>query len=189
MLLPYFPNDLHSILSETQDIDIQERMKILLQLFNAIQHLHINNIIHRDIKPENILMDEDMLPYLSDFEHAQFINLTSDEYYPVVGSPCYVAPEVTLFHPYDGKSADIYSLGVTSWAIIFETLPNDGDVTDIYPGDTGKIRDLLIKMVSQDPLARPSIFDARNVLVDEYKIVIAHSHPFYQDPLGRSSPA
>lgn len=43
------------------------------QLFEALQHVHRQDVVHRDIKPENILLDDALNIKLTDFGFASVL--------------------------------------------------------------------------------------------------------------------
>ncbi len=45
------------------------------EILSALEYLHENNIAHNDIKPENIVIFDNDIPTLIDFEHASRINI------------------------------------------------------------------------------------------------------------------
>ncbi len=68
-------------------------MVIVGQLVQALKHCHINNVLHRDLKPENVLLSPNGEVRLVDFGLADQL-LPNGRRYSVLGSPCYVAPEI-----------------------------------------------------------------------------------------------
>jgi len=81
---------------------------IFYKIFEGIKCCHENNICHRDLKLENILLDEKINPKICDFGFACKNGLKLEEY---LGTPMYKPPEINNQIPYDGKKADIFSLG------------------------------------------------------------------------------
>jgi len=81
---------------------------IFYKIFEGIKCCHENNICHRDLKLENILIDEKINPKICDFGFACKNGLKLEEY---LGTPMYKPPEINNQIPYDGKKADIFSLG------------------------------------------------------------------------------
>ena len=66
----------------------------------------------RDLKLENILMAADGTVKLSDFGLGSLQESGGDGMLRTVcGTPNYAAPEVLLQQPYDGSTADLWSLG------------------------------------------------------------------------------
>ena len=101
-----------------------EAWVIFEQLLEAIKQTHKYNIIHRDIKPENILFNNGKIK-LSDFGFCKKLKEHSDMADSMVGSPMYMAPECLTGNLYNTK-ADIYSLGILLYEMIFGYYPYDG---------------------------------------------------------------
>jgi serine/threonine protein kinase len=79
-------------------------------------------ISHRDLKPENILLDRNCVLKISDFGLASF--MTEDGLVVTsCGSPCYASPECISGEPYDGRTTDVWSVGVITYAMVTGALP------------------------------------------------------------------
>ena len=88
------------------------------------------NIIHRDIKPENILFHDGRIK-VSDFGFCKKLKEINDMAESMVGSPMYMAPECLVGDNYNTK-ADIYSLGVVLYEMLFGFYPYEGsDIPDL----------------------------------------------------------
>jgi serine/threonine protein kinase len=103
-------------------------IKILLDLCNGINALHLSGIIHRDIKPKNILISKDNILKVSDLGLGKFNNrdstiLTSSNVY--MGTQGYMPPE--FFKVGGTKNAtvesDIYQLGKTIYHVFTNSNP------------------------------------------------------------------
>lgn len=90
---------------------------IFHQIASAVAYCHSYGVAHRDLKPENILFDH--FPYIkvADFGLCGFIQ-ESKMMKTFCGSPCYCAPECLCRVQYDGRLADIWSMGVILYAMV-----------------------------------------------------------------------
>lgn len=86
------------------------------QIIYAIEYLHLHGICHRDLKPENILLDNAMRIKIADFGFARWVS--SELLTDPCGSIHYAAPEVISAKPYDGKAADVWSIGIILFALL-----------------------------------------------------------------------
>jgi len=76
----------------------------------ALEHLHSFNVVYRDLKPENVLIDSEGHVCLTDFGISKIID-ESTRTNSIVGTTCFMAPEVIKGEPYD-LAVDWWSFGV-----------------------------------------------------------------------------
>ncbi|KAK3710167.1 hypothetical protein QZH41_010564, partial [Actinostola sp. cb2023] len=94
------------------------------QLVEGVSHCHRRNIVHRDLKCENILIDDNNVIKISDFGFAtRSPSNRSKLLETFCGSYAYAAPEILQAQKYDGKFADVWSLGVILYAMLCGKLP------------------------------------------------------------------
>jgi serine/threonine protein kinase len=92
------------------------------QIASAIAYCHSLGIAHRDLKPENVLISKFPRIKVSDFGLCGFIS-AQDMMQTFCGSPCYCAPECLSRIQYDGRLADVWSLGVILFAMVTGSHP------------------------------------------------------------------
>lgn len=121
----------------TAALDIDIARGYLRQIVAGLSYLHNKHLAHLDIKPDNILLDAKMRCYLSDFGTSKFLVQPHESdrgtghaalLSGFRGTPAFAAPEVVAAVNYDPFSADIWSLGVTFYAMVFGKLPYAGDM-------------------------------------------------------------
>lgn len=93
------------------------------QIVNAVAYLHSENICHRDLKLENVVLDRNHIAKLIDFGLAFNCSPTNELAIGSVGSPAYMAPEQLSSIRYDGKKADIWSLGSILYYMLVRKYP------------------------------------------------------------------
>lgn len=104
------------------------------QIASAIRYLHSVNIVHRDLKCENILLSRHMNAKVSDFGFAKICDgpLRVGDTHTMLelsrtycGSIAYAAPEILQNLPYDPRVADVWSMGVILFIMLFAAMPYD----------------------------------------------------------------
>ena len=139
---PYFVMELVRGIRITEFCDenrlsTEERLRLFIQVCQAIQHAHQKGVIHRDIKPSNILVtlhDGVPVPKVIDFGIAKamptFSALTDrtlfTEFQSFLGTPAYMSPEQAEMNGLDiDTRSDIYSLGVLLYELLIGRTPFD----------------------------------------------------------------
>ncbi|KAJ4792255.1 Serine/threonine-protein kinase [Rhynchospora pubera] len=97
-------------------LDWGVRLKIIEEIARGILYIHQDaniNIIHRDLKAANILLDQNMVPKISDFGTARLFSgdhvVIATE--TIVGTWGYMSPEYAMGGKMSVKS-DVYSFGI-----------------------------------------------------------------------------
>jgi len=83
--------------------------------------MHKRKVVHRDLKLENILLDDDNNIKIADFGFANYKHVSKLKSYK--GTCTYMAPEIKEGKIYDGKAADVFSLGVIIFIIVLGIFP------------------------------------------------------------------
>ena len=114
-------------LKETKLTNVQ-KLELMLQLCEAVEVLHSCTppIIHRDLKPSNILITEDNVVKIIDFDASRQYKVeknTSDT--RLLGTLEYAAPE-QFGYTQTSERSDIYSLGV-----VFSELQTENNISFI----------------------------------------------------------
>jgi serine/threonine protein kinase len=139
---------------DDRGLDVEGRVRLFLQVIEAVAHAHANLIVHRDIKPSNVLVGEDGHVKLLDFGIAKLLEddsraggatlLTRDGGSAL--TPEYAAPEQLMNAPVT-TATDGYALGVLLYVLL----------TGQHPADhaRGSPADMMKAIVNIEP-RRPS---------------------------------
>lgn len=110
---------------ETRGIPIEERLRLFLQVLDAVEHAHHLLVVHRDLKPANILVTEDGRVKLLDFGIAKLLAPDEeDEPEPLatrtsmrILTPGYAAPEQAAGEPITAAT-DVFALGLVLYELL-----------------------------------------------------------------------
>lgn len=114
-----------------------EALYFFRQLVSAVNFCHKHRVMHRDLKLDNALLDSSDPPLikLCDFGFAKSWEKNGNaNTQSIIGTPVYMAPEIlasgidhsqTNIGTYDGKSADIWSMGILLFAMLMGGFPFD----------------------------------------------------------------
>jgi serine/threonine-protein kinase len=123
---------------DERTLGIEARLRLFLDVLEAVAHAHANLIVHRDIKPANVLVSVDGQVKLLDFGIARLADGDAEWGAPLVRTgtltrengaaltPHYAAPE-QLAHGQVTTATDIYALGV----LLYELLSGQHPAGDV----------------------------------------------------------
>jgi len=147
---------------------------------HGLEYLHYQKIIHRDLKPSNLLRADSGEVKIADLGvsnefdgHDAFLTNTA-------GTPAFTAPE-SISHkpgdePYSGKAADIWSLGVTLFSLVYGKVPfHDENILALYnkirvqdvefpdePEISPELKELIRRMLIKHPKDRITLPEIKN---------------------------
>ncbi len=114
-------------------LPVRERLRLFLDVCQAVQHAHQKGIIHRDLKPTNILVtlhDGTPVAKVIDFGIAKAVGqqLTDKTLFTgfaqMIGTPSYMSPEQAEMSGLDADTrSDIYALGILLYELLTGTTP------------------------------------------------------------------
>jgi len=150
-------------------LDEDEIIRLFVQILLAIHHVHQRNILHRDLKTQNILLNKTRkIVKIGDFGISKILSSKSKAN-TVVGTPCYISPELCEGKPYNQKS-DIWALGCVLYELAtlkkaFEATTLTALVMKIMKGNfipiserySEDFKKLVLSMLQIDPTKRPTL--------------------------------
>ncbi len=117
-------------------LSVEQRIRLFMQVADAVQYAHGHLVIHRDIKPSNILVDGLGQPKLLDFGIAKLLDPRTPNVAPQTHSalhpmtPEYASPEQVRGQPLT-TACDVYQLGYLLYRLLAGCTPYPVDNTDV----------------------------------------------------------
>jgi serine/threonine protein kinase len=104
-------DDLRALIERHADVPIADRVRLMIQICEAIGYAHGRGVIHRDIKPANIFVTTGARVKILDFGLARVATRqTITKRGVILGTPDYMSPEQATGKLIDQRS-DIFSAG------------------------------------------------------------------------------
>ncbi len=107
--------------SDAMCLTVEARLRLFLQVCNAVEYAHGQLIVHRDLKPANVLIERDGTVRLLDFGIARWIEGADDADATTtvarVMTPAYAAPEQFQGGPAT-VATDVYQLGLLLYELL-----------------------------------------------------------------------
>ena len=174
--------DLESLVRETGPLPAGRVIHILRQVCDSLEEAHSRGLVHRDIKPANIHLGlvglhHDFVKVL-DFGLVKEVSSVSPDTsmatipgQMALGTPAYMAPEMALGEPVDGR-ADIYALGCVAYYLLtghlvfeaekaFQMIAKHLQTSPVPPSQrtdqpvSPQLEDLILKCLAKDARHRP----------------------------------
>jgi len=165
-------------------LGIEESIRLMGQVAQALGAAHSRGVIHRDLKPENVRLTEEGAAKVLDFGIAVAVSMDADggvdpddetramtaEPGMITGTPAYTAPEQARGEPVDAR-ADIFSFGCLLYeclsgtkafdvsgraGAVWPTLYATPDLSFLPTTAPGPVRELVRRCLERELDARPA---------------------------------
>jgi TolB-like protein/tetratricopeptide (TPR) repeat protein len=129
-VMPYVEGEtLRARLERERQLPVDETIRLVTLLGNALAYAHAHGVIHRDLKPENILLQSGQ-PVIADFGIALAVAQAGGprvtETGLSVGTPHYMSPEQAAAERVIDARSDQYALAAVTYEMLSGEPPHTG---------------------------------------------------------------
>jgi len=145
----------------------------IVAVCRALAFIHSRRIIHFDVKPSNIMVTADGTIKVLDFGIAELVQAVGG--LDLCGTPGFMAPELLQGSSAVDRRADLYSLGITLYRLLYGQMPG-ASATPGLQSDSGRgvalavddrvpswLNAIVLRLTDPSPAAR---FSGANAVID-----------------------
>jgi len=131
-IMPWVEGEsLRDRLARQGELPVEETVRILAEILDALAYAHDKGVIHRDIKPDNIML-AGRHALLLDFGVAKALTASAEPSFVTttgmaLGTPSYMAPEQAVADKEVDHRADLYAVGVVAYELLTGRRPFAGN--------------------------------------------------------------
>ncbi|MBL8218869.1 MAG: protein kinase, partial [Bryobacterales bacterium] len=186
--------DLQRVMQNQRPLTLLQRMQIMEQVAEGLDHAHRNGVVHRDVKPANMMVLPDRSVKIMDFGIALVTQVAGSRLTKtgtIPGTLKYMAPEQFRGATNDPLS-DIFAYGVTYYELLSGVHPFDGPsqpaimynilsgeprpLNEILPGCPDGLSDVIMRCLHKDREARYSSLDDLQFDLKPILAELKHDH-------------
>ncbi|MEP6834161.1 MAG: WD40 repeat domain-containing serine/threonine protein kinase, partial [Gemmatimonas sp.] len=130
-VMPYVKGQsLRERLAREGELPINEAVRLIMEVVDALTEAHAHGVVHRDIKPDNVMLSG-RHALVTDFGVAKAVSEatgrnTITTLGVALGTPTYMSPEQAAADPHVDHRSDIYSVGVMAYEMLSGRPPFTG---------------------------------------------------------------
>ena len=130
-VMPYVAGEsLRERVARTGELPVDQAVRILLEVVDALAAAHAAGIVHRDIKPDNVMLSG-RHAMVMDFGVAKAVSEATGRHQltsagVALGTPAYMAPEQAAADPHLDHRVDIYAVGTLAYELLTGHPPFSG---------------------------------------------------------------
>jgi len=173
-VMPFVEGEsLRARLARVGQLPVNEAVRLLHEMADALSYAHARGIVHRDIKPDNVMLSGRHAA-VTDFGVAKAVSASAGDKLTTVGiavgTPQYMSPEQAMAEPVIDHRADLYALGILGYEMLtghpaFEATTAQGmlsahvleqpkDIRERRPNVPPILAEALLRCLAKDPAAR-----------------------------------
>lgn len=157
---------------DRERLPVDDRLRLGIEVCDAVAHAHSTGIIHRDLKPPNVMVGEvNGHPIIKVIDFGIAVGLrhsmpgvssVSADRDRFVGTRRYASPEQHALEPDIDARADVYALGVMLCELVAGDVPTATDTV----GETNSARSPVHLLTELAPPSRQQVAERRRVSLD-----------------------